>query len=215
MTVQSGISVLVAENRSLMRIGVQNVLRDAPDIMVVGTAASGTDALESLKQERPEVVIMGDLDYPGTVIDAAAQADIQILALVRGLGPTAGLLPPDASPSELTAAIRMLASGYSLSRGDRYGSSDDQMPMTGRELDVLRLLARGYTNLEISRRLILQESTVKSHVQSLFNKLCVRNRVSAVIYAYERGLVRAGENMNLVPPRQGVAILLIRFPLDG
>ena len=189
-----------------MCIGVQNVLRDAPDIMVVDTAASGTEAIASVKQERPDVVIVGNLDYPGAVIDAAAKADIQILALVTGLGPTAGLLPPDASPSELTAAIRMLASGYSLSRGDQNGSSDDRMPMTGRELDVLRLLARGYTNLEISRRLILKESTVKSHVQSLFNKLCVRNRVSAVIYAFERGLVRAGENMNIVPPRQGAAI---------
>lgn len=206
MTVQPGISVLVAENRSLMCIGVQNVLRDAPDIMVVDTAASGTEAIASVKQERPDVVIVGNLDYPGAVIDAAAKADIQILALVTGLGPTAGLLPPDASPSELTAAIRMLASGYSLSRGDQNGSSDDRMPMTGRELDVLRLLARGYTNLEISRRLILKESTVKSHVQSLFNNLCVRNRVSAVIYAFERGLVRAGENMNIVPPRQGAAI---------
>jgi DNA-binding NarL/FixJ family response regulator len=140
-----------------MRIGVQNVLRDAPDIMVVGTAVSGKDTLASLKQKRLDVLIVGDLDYPGTVIDAATEADIHILALVTGLGPTAGLLPPDASPSELTAAIRMLASGYSLSRGDRHGSSDDRMPMTGRELDVLRLLARGYTNLEISRRLVLQE----------------------------------------------------------
>lgn len=80
---------------------------------------------------------------------------MQILALVRGLGTTAGLLPPDATPGELTAAVHVLAAGYSLSRGDRQGWPDDRLPMTCRELDVLRLLARGYTNLEISGKLIL------------------------------------------------------------
>lgn len=204
--VQSSIRVLVAENRSLVRIGVQDVLRQASDIEMVGTAASAADALAGLRHERPEVLIVGELDYPGAVIDAATEADMQILALVSGLGTTAGLLPPDASPGQLTAAIHMLAAGYSLSRGDRQGGPDDRLPMTGRELDVLRLLARGYTNQEISRKLILQESTVKSHVQNLFTKLCVRNRVSAVIYAYERGFIRAGENMSLVPLRSGVAL---------
>lgn len=206
MIVQSGIRVLVAENRSLVRIGILNVLCEAADIVVVGTAASAADALAGLRQDRPEVLIVGDLDCPGAVIDAAAKSDMQTLALVGGLGTTAGLLPPDASPGELTAAVHMLAAGYSLFRGDQPGWPDDRLPMTGRELDVLRLLARGYTNLEISRKLILQESTVKSHVQSLFTKLCVRNRVSAVIYAYERGFIRAGENMSLVPPRSRVMI---------
>jgi len=206
VSVQSGIRVLIAENRSLMCIGVHGVLCEAPDIEVTGTVASGIDALASLERECPDVVIVGDLDYPGTVVDAAVEAGIHVLALVKGLGPTTGLLSPDASPGELTTAIRMLAAGYSLARSDRSGRSDGRIPMTERELDVLRLLARGYTNLEISRKLILQESTVKSHVQSLFNKLCVRNRVSAVIYAYERGLVRAGENIGLVPPRSRVTI---------
>jgi DNA-binding NarL/FixJ family response regulator len=203
VTIDSSIRVLVADNRTFVRIGVQNVLGETPDIVVVGTAAVGADALVSIERQRPEVVIVGDLDNPGTVIDAVDKAEMQILALVEGLGSAAGPLSPDASPSELTAAIRMLAAGYSLSRGDRRGWTDDPLKMTGRELDVLRLLARGYTNREISRKLALQESTVKSHTQSLFNRLCVRNRVSAVIYAYERGFVHAGENLGLVPPRSG------------
>lgn len=210
MSADSTIEVLIADNRTFVRIGVQNVLCGTPDIVVTGTAARKAEALTHIGQARPDVVVVGDLDDPGTLIDAVGKAGMQALVLVSGQvrvpGPTAGMLLADASPSELTAAIRMLAAGYSLSPADRPDRGDDPRKMSARELDVLRLLARGYTNVEISRKLTLQESTVKSHVQSLFNKLCVRNRVSAVIYAYEKGLVRTGENLGLVPPRSGIAV---------
>lgn len=206
MATDSSIKVLIADSRTFVRIGVQNVLIDSPDIAVVGAVATGAEVLTHIKQLRPDVVVIGEVDGLATVIDAIDKIGVQVLALADGPKPTlrrtAGLLLPDASPSELTAAIRILTAGYSLSLAGQQSSASDQK-ITARELDVLCLLARGYTNVEISRKLVLQESTVKSHVQSLFSKLCVRNRVSAVIYAYEKGFVRAGKNLSLVPPRSG------------
>ena len=84
MAADSNIQVLIADNRTFVRIGVQNVLCDTSDIVVVGMAATRAEALAHIKQLRPEVVVVGDLDDPGMVIDAMEKAELQVLALVNG-----------------------------------------------------------------------------------------------------------------------------------
>ncbi|MBL1068711.1 response regulator transcription factor [Streptomyces sp. 7-21] len=119
-----------------------------------------------------------------------------------------GLLLSQASPAEILAAVRLIAAGYALVFPHKGRGSLDPAPVTGgggrdashfsldhltrREADVLRLIARGFSNAEISAALFVSESTVKSHVQRMLVKLELRNRVHAVIYAYEAGLVRSG-----------------------
>jgi DNA-binding NarL/FixJ family response regulator len=112
-----------------------------------------------------------------------------------------GVVDACAPPDQVIAAVRMVAAGYAvLPAGEcdpvpRPGAGRPVWPvevLTARETDVLKLIVRGYSNAEISARLLLSENTVKSHVQRVLSKLELRNRVSAVIYAYEAGLLDAG-----------------------
>lgn len=146
----------------------------------------------------------------------------KILALVQSLERCAphwqaagakGVLDSQASPERIIAAVRMIAAGYRLVIPTVGGSTPapavpaepprPETPnidlvtsgITRRERDVLQLIIRGYSNAEISEALFLSESTVKSHVQRMLDKLALRNRVHAVIYAYEKGIVRAGGNL--------------------
>ncbi|WP_327709273.1 response regulator transcription factor [Streptomyces sp. NBC_00464] len=124
-----------------------------------------------------------------------------------------GVLDSRASPECIAAAVRMIGAGYRLVVPHRESEEPDaeeppqvtranvpDLPLedigiTPRERDVLELVTRGYSNAEISEALFLSESTVKSHVQRMLGKLALRNRVHAVIYAYEKGIVRAGGNV--------------------
>ncbi|MEW2521277.1 helix-turn-helix transcriptional regulator [Actinacidiphila alni] len=148
----------------------------------------------------------------------------RVLALVQSLERCAplwqaagakGVLDSQASPERIIAAVRMIAAGYRLviptagaaapaattpavpAQAPRPEIPDVDLVASGitrRERDVLQLIIRGYSNAEISEALFLSESTVKSHVQRMLDKLALRNRVHAVIYAYEKGIVRAGGN---------------------
>lgn len=217
------IRTLLAENRSLLRIGLQKVLDEAPDISVIGEATSCDVAVDHVRTLEPDVIVVGSLDdCPEPAISSqkiAMSCSVQtpsflILTEARNALPAGltqsgatGVLLTDATPGQLTSAIRILSAGYSffneklnndiaaISRLTAPSQrAEDLQKMTARELDMLYLLARGSTNAEISQELGLGESTVKSHVQSLFNKLHLRNRVAAAIYAYESGLIRIGEN---------------------
>jgi DNA-binding NarL/FixJ family response regulator len=223
------ISILLAERRALLRAGMREALDRANGMSVLGEVFSCADAVAEIGGLAPDVVIVGSLDDCSFPIEATRriaasyeQQSPRLLVLVdvrdsisiaSTLNDRIGVLLDNAGPEELTAALRMLSAGYSfltpaLADGPsrppaRSGEHSAIGPtnMTGRELDVIRLLAAGHTNIEISKRLTLSESTVKSHVQHLLTKLGLRNRVSIVIYAYETGLIRTGGNLRNVPLR--------------
>ncbi|AIS01716.1 response regulator transcription factor [Streptomyces glaucescens] len=207
-------TVLLVDSHPISRTGLRTILEDFPDIQVVGEAADGTTAAARYPKLRPDVVVINS----HTETDAAdAVRRVGALAVPRPSGrgtPTMlvliddvasaaervplpgakGLLSSRSSPQELAAAVRIMATGRSLlmptARPDARSSPLAQL--TDREIEVFRLLTRGYTNAEISAELTLSQSTVKSHVQRAMEKLGLRNRVHAVIFAYEENIIRSG-----------------------
>jgi len=201
------------------------VLADVPDIEVVGEAIDGLDAVGKVERLRPDLVVMDikmprldGIEATRRIVDSAGpEVRVVILttfgseeyvfeALRAG---ASGFMLKDASPEELVAAIRTVAAGDSLlapavtrlmveqfvrrSAPRRQAAGIDQL--TDREREVFELLTRGRSNGEIARTLVVSEPTVKTHVAQVLRKLGVRDRVQVVIYAYEAGLVEAGERM--------------------
>ncbi|GAA1060724.1 response regulator transcription factor [Agromyces bracchium] len=213
--------VLVADDHALVRSGIVGLL-EAADLEVVGEAGDGLDALEAARRLRPDVVLM-DIRMPGLDgIEATARLTAdpgapRVLVLTtfdldeyvyRALrAGAAGFLLKDAPPERLVDAVRTVARGEALLAPtltrrliERYlatpqpGASADPAPdLTPREREVWLLIARGMSNQEVGERLFLSEATVKAHVTRLLAKLGVRDRVQAVVAAYESGLVRPGE----------------------
>ena len=218
------ISVLLADDQSLVRTGFRMILENAADMRVVGEAGDGAEAAEFALARGPDVVLM-DVRMPEVdgvdatrricAGDGAGRTRVLILttfdldeyvyaALRAG---ASGFLLKDTLAPDLLSAIRVVARGEavvapSVTRRllDRYvttgaGPAAPGAPvdtLTEREREVLGLLARGLSNLEIAGRLYLSEGTVKTHVSRVLAKLGLRDRVQAVVYAYECGLVRAG-----------------------
>ena len=217
------IRILLAENRALMRIGLHNVLSEIPDIVIAGEVTDCGAAADQIGKLSPDIVVVGSLgDCPESAaatqkIALTCPDRTPAFLILTELGhvppadatagrPT-GVLFANTTPDQLASAIRMLFAGYSFfnksivggpswpdsgTSPDRYAAELEQI--TAREFDMLYLMARGCTNAEISQALAVGESTVKSHVQSLFRKLGLRNRVAATIYAYENGVVRVGDS---------------------
>jgi DNA-binding NarL/FixJ family response regulator len=216
------IRILLADNRSLMRIGLQNVLSEISDIAIAGEATDCGAAADQTCELTPDIVVVGSLDDCPESAAATqriartcpARTPAFLILTEMGQVPPAdatagrptGVLFTNTTPDQLISAIRMLFAGYSFfnrsivggpsrpnggAAPERYAAELEQI--TAREFDMLYLMARGCTNAEISQALAVGESTVKSHVQSLFNKLGLRNRVAATIYAYENGVVRVGD----------------------
>ncbi|WP_460395473.1 response regulator transcription factor [Actinophytocola sediminis] len=210
-----------------MRIGLREIVENTADMSVVGEVADSVAAVTEIRRTQPAVVVVGHLHdcqdsvpatrmitagHPGPVPRFLTVIDVRAVPAPRApQDSTMSLLPSSVRPDELTSAIRMLSAGYSIVSEDEVEASPARsgraatQNMTGRELDVLRLLAKGCTNTEMSKRLGLSESTIKSHVQSLLNKLSLKNRACVVIYAYEKGLVKVGENIDGMPPRYRLA----------
>jgi DNA-binding NarL/FixJ family response regulator len=215
------ISVLVVDDQQLVRAGFRVILDGEPDVTVVGEAADGTDALRMNRELRPDVILM-DIRMPNMDgleatrrIVASSPARVLILttfnadeyvygALQAG---ASGFMLKDAPPEQLVAAVRAAAAGNALidasvtrhfiaefTRAVRPASStpEELATLTSRELDVLRLLTEGLSNSEIAGRLVVEESTVKTHVSRILTKLGLRDRVQAVILAYETGFVQVG-----------------------
>jgi DNA-binding NarL/FixJ family response regulator len=212
------IRVLIVDDDALMRAGLRGVLSNDPAIEVVGEAGDGRDAVHRARLHAPDVVLMDvrmpDLDgiaatervlteAPGArvVILTTFEQDDYIFGALRA--GASGFLLKRTRPEELIAAIHTIAAGESLlspsvtsrviARMARQPAPDlshdarlDEL--TPRELEVLALVARGHSNGEIAAELVIEESTVKSHVKRILSKLGVRDRVQAVIFAYERGL---------------------------
>ena len=214
------IRVLVADDQQLLRAGFRVILESEPDIEVVGEAADGIGALELAVSTRPDVVLMDirmpRLDGLSATERLMALPDpprVVVLTtfdqneyVVRALRAGAyGFLLKDAPASRLVAAIRAAASGEALiepsitRRLIEQLAAPDAEPvgipavmhsLTERELQVLRLMARGRSNAEIAGEMVIAETTVKTHVARVLTKLGVRDRVQAVVLAYDSGFVR-------------------------
>src|SRR3954465_4698444 len=215
------IRVLLADDQSLVRAGFRMILKAEPDVEVVGEAADGREAVAKTATHRPDGVLM-DVRMPemngieATRLIATGDGAPRVLVLTTfdrdeyvyealRAGASAFLLK-DAPEQQLLAAIRVVAEGGSLfspsitrrlieqfaSRGNQEAPSVALDELTVREREVLRLVARGLSNAEISSELVVSEHTTKTHVASILQKLGLRNRVQAVVLAYETGVVRPG-----------------------
>lgn len=213
------VRVLVADDQALVRGGFRMILEARPDLEVVGEAADGQEAVEAAARLRPDVVLM-DVRMPGTdglqatrrIVDSGSSARVVVLttydvddAVFAALRAGAsGFLLKDVRPADLVEAVRVVARGDALLApsvtrrllerfaGALPGPRDDAQlqRLTGRETEVLTLVALALSNAEIAERLVLTEATVKTHVSAVLRKLGLRDRVQAVVLAYDVGLVR-------------------------
>jgi DNA-binding NarL/FixJ family response regulator len=216
--------VLVADDDDLMRAGLRAVLSSDDTIEVVGEAADGREAIDRTRRLAPDVVLMDirmprldGIAATREIAEAVPRARILILTTFEDDDYVFGALSAGASgfllkrtrPEQLIAAIHTIAGGESLLSPsvtrtviDRMGRQPqlDQAAgrrlreLTPREREVLELIARGLPNADIAATLVVEESTVKTHVKRILAKLHLRDRVHAVILAYESGLIRPGEH---------------------
>jgi RNA polymerase sigma factor (sigma-70 family) len=216
------VRVVVADDQSMVRAGFRSLLREEPGIEVVAEAADGEQAVAAVRRFAPDVVLMDirmphvdGIEATRRIVAAGAQARVLILTtfdldeyVYEGLRAGAsGFLLKDASPEQLIAAIHTLAEGDAVlapSVTRRVVEAFALLPaardelvhaldaLTAREREVLELLARGLSNAELARELVVSEATAKTHVRRVLAKLGLRDRVHAVVFAYESGLVRPG-----------------------
>lgn len=215
------IRVIIADDEPLIRSGLRYILDDEGDIDVVGEAGDGAEAVAAVARTNPHVVVM-DVRMPGVDgIEATrqiglAQTPPKVLMLTTfdrdeyvfealRAGASAFLLK-SAPPARLVDAVRVVASGESLLapeitrrlieehvRHRAVAPPPELAELTERELEVLKLTARGCSNSEIAAQLFLSQATVKTYMTRILAKLGLRDRTQAVVFAYESGVVRPGE----------------------
>jgi DNA-binding NarL/FixJ family response regulator len=215
--------VLLLDEHWITRAALRGALSDAVDLEITAEATDFDEAVSLLCAEdvAADVLVFTSATDPahlcGRLADALPQWPIGLLmiggdgfpdSLGRRYGAAAwGWLPQSAAEKHFIAAARLIAAGHCITPGPTTAANGRFAAiveaLTTRERDVLRLLAEGCTNAEISTRLQLGESTVKSHVQNLLSKLGARNRVTAAIYAYEIGLVHLERRTRLRTPQGG------------
>jgi two-component system NarL family response regulator len=202
------ISVLVADDHVMVREGLAAMVGRQADMMVVAEAANGRDAVNLWREHRPDVVLldlrMPVLDGVGAIDEIRRQdpsariivlttfdTDNEISSAVKA--GAKGYLLKDAQREELLECIRQVHAGATCippSVVAKLAAGMSNEPLTGRELEVLALLARGKSNKEIGKNLYIGETTVKSHLRSIFTKLNVLSRTEAITVASRRGLVQ-------------------------
>jgi DNA-binding NarL/FixJ family response regulator len=216
-------SIVIADDQTLVRDGFRMILSAQPDLDVLGEAGDGEAAVTCVAEHRPDVVLMDirmpKLDGIGATRRIVEQAlatrvlilttfdteDVVYAAMKAG---ASGFLLKSAPTLRLLDAVRTIAAGDALLEPSitrrliedfvRRPPPGQTAPpeannLTERELEVLRLIARGLSNSEIASELVVSGATVKSHVNRLLTKLDLRDRVQAVVFAYETGLVRPGD----------------------
>jgi DNA-binding NarL/FixJ family response regulator len=216
------IRVLIADDQEMIRSGLRLILAAEPDIDVVAEVSDGHDAVAAARRLRPDVTLMDirmpRLDglqatrrlladtAPPTRVVVLTTFDIDAYVYEALRAGASGFLLKNAPAEELVQAIRVVASGEGLldpavtrrviEEFARIPAQTQPPPelanLTERELEVLHLVARGLSNAEIATRLHVSEATVKTHVARILSKLRLRDRVQAVVYAYERGVIRPG-----------------------
>jgi DNA-binding NarL/FixJ family response regulator len=211
------IRVLLADDQQLVRAGLRTILEAEDDIEVCTEVADGLLAVNAARDQHPDVVLM-DIrmpnldgleatrriaargDTPRIVILTTFDLDEYVFEALRG--GASGFLLKDTTADELVRAVRLAVAGDALLAPsvtrrliERFANRASAPPtqaletLTGRELEVLLLVARGLSNTEVAERLFLGETTVKTHVAHVLDKLELRDRVQAVVLAYESGLV--------------------------
>jgi DNA-binding NarL/FixJ family response regulator len=212
------ISVLLADDQALVRTGFALILNAEPDLEVVGEAADGGEAVSLADELKPDVVLM-DVRMPGidgieatrrvtsalpaTKVLMLTTFDLDEYVVSAFRAGASGFLLKTAPRDQLVAAVRTVHAGEALLAPmstrrllEQFTRPPEDAPelaeLTARERDVLMLLARGLSNAEVAAELVVEPSTVKSHVASLLSKLDCRDRVQAVVLAYESGLIRPG-----------------------
>ena len=216
------IRVMLVDDQAMVRTGFRMILEAEADLTVVGEAVDGSDAVDMVGRARPDVILMDvrmpkmdGIEACEHICASNGHARVMMLttfdlddhvhaALRAG---ASGFLLKDAPPEQLVDAIRIIASGDALLAPSvtqtlideiarRPAGQPDAFPgiaeLTERELDVIRLMSRGMSNSEVARDLYLGEATVKTHVGRILSKLGARDRVQAVVAAYESGLVTPG-----------------------
>jgi DNA-binding NarL/FixJ family response regulator len=215
--------VLVVDDQELVRAGFVKLLETEPDVHVVGQAGDGADAVDAVARVRPDVVlmdirmpVMDGIEATRRISARESPPHVLILttfdldeyvfdALKAG---ASGFLLKDAPADELISAVRVIAAGDALLAPaitrrliaefarmptPRTDGPSELSELTPRELETLRLVARGRSNAEIADELVIGASTVKTHVGNVLLKLGLRDRIQAVVLAYETGLARPGE----------------------
>jgi len=210
------IRVAIVDDHALVRAGLRMIVESQPDMIVAAEAGDGAEAVRVAGRERPDVVLMDirmpNMDGIEATKQIASWTRVVILTTYEldeyvfdalAAGASAFLLKA-APPEDLVRAIRVVASGDALlapsvtrrliqefaHRPERAARGARRLEgLTARELDVLKQVARGHTNAEIAANLHVAETTVKTHVAHLLDKLQLRDRVQAVIIAYEAGLI--------------------------
>jgi DNA-binding NarL/FixJ family response regulator len=213
-------TVVVADDQPMVRAGLRSLLEGEDGVVVVAEAVDGEQALRAVRRHRPDVVLMDirmpnldGLEATRRLVAESSPTRVLVLttfdldeyvfdALRAG---ASGFLLKNATAEELIAAVHTLAAGDavlapavtrrvieafgSVPRADPDGA-DRLNRLSAREVEVLRLLARGLSNAEIARELFVSDATAKTHVSNVLTKLQLRDRVQAVIFAYETGLLR-------------------------
>ena len=216
------IKVLLVDDQAMVRAGIHMILEAENDIHVIGEAEDGAKAVVSAHKLKPNVVLMDIqmplmngleatrqiTQTPGNtcrilILTTFERDDYVFEALRAG---ASGFILKNAPPEDLIEAVRVVADGNALlapsvtrriihefaQRTPRKDLKEKLSSLTEREIEVMRLIAKGKTNAEIAADLFVGETTVKTHISNLFTKLDLRDRVQAVVYAYESGLIQPG-----------------------
>lgn len=216
------IRVLLVDDQEMVRKGFAMILSVEPDMHVVGEAADGNEAVSEARRLQPDVVLMDvqmpeldGLEATRQLLDLVPSARVLMLTTFERddyifealrIG-ASGFMIKNAPPEDLVDAIRVVAGGDALLAPSVTGRVIEEFAkkvnptrvprvelseLTEREHEVLQLIARGLTNAEVAGELFIGEATVKTHVSNLLAKLHLRDRVQAVVFAYENGIVAAG-----------------------